>query len=149
MCRFPVAIMGVMAIGDRWAELISVPSARRDERAIAGQEHGILLINAGLQLVLVVQIQVRIVGADAPVAMPANAAIAEQHVLAPSRVVGAIALENPHVILVSGLIGNHGYGLCRPRLHRPWPAGGVKVSRVIGVVPAHQVAIPIGIGAAN
>ncbi|MGB0070774.1 MAG: hypothetical protein WBQ11_22345, partial [Isosphaeraceae bacterium] len=55
---------------DRWAELILVTCARRDERAIAGQEHGILLINAGLQLVLVVQEQVRIVGADAPVAMP-------------------------------------------------------------------------------
>jgi len=54
MCRFPVANMGVMAIGDRWAELISVTSAQRDEQAVAGQEHGILLINAGLQLVLVV-----------------------------------------------------------------------------------------------
>jgi len=54
MCRFPVASMGVMAIGDRWAELISVTSAQRDEQAVAGQEHGILLINAGLQLVLVV-----------------------------------------------------------------------------------------------
>ena len=47
-----------------------------------------------------------------------DAAVAVQHVLAATRMVGAVAVEDPHVVLVRRRVGHHGNGHGQAGLRR-------------------------------
>src|SRR5947207_3360477 len=88
----------------------SLPAVQPVKRAVAGQEHGVLLIETWLKFALVVQIKVRIVWADPSSVVPADAPIAEQNILAVTAVVRAVAVEDANVVHMGGLVGNHRNG---------------------------------------
>ncbi len=65
-------------------------------------------LTPGRGCMIVVEIEVRVERADVPGVEPADAAVAEEHVLTPAAVIGAVAVADRQEVLVVGLVGDHG-----------------------------------------
>ena len=78
-----------------------------------------------------------------------DAAVAVQDVLTATPVVGAVAVEDPGVVHVGRRVGHDGNRHGQPGFDGPRIARGMSIPDVIGVVPAEQMAIALGVGLAN
>ena len=78
------------------------------ERDLAWHQDRIRDVDTRSELAVVVEIKIGVARADFSRVKPPDAAIAEEHVLAPAAVIGAITLSDDEEVFMVRLVGNHG-----------------------------------------